>query len=171
MIDPHRFASLPDAAKVWIYAFATELDAAAAAVIEARLEEFLPIWNSHGAPVTGAFELVEGRFLVLAGWCADDISGCSIDSSVRVIKMLRDEHALDGLDRTWIFHRADDGQIRADRRADFREMVRNGVVTERTKVFDTTVQTLGALRTGAFEVDYAASWHARLFTPPAPVAG
>ncbi len=49
-------------------------------------------WNSHGDPVKGYANLFFGQFIILmADETASMVSGCSTDSSVRLIKAIETE--------------------------------------------------------------------------------
>ena len=115
------------------------------------------------SPSTGAHEIVEDRFIVLAGHCSDGISGCSTDSSVRVIKAIHEHLGVNGLDRSLVYYRTDDGTVHALNRVDFQKKVAAGVLGEGTPVFDTTIQHVSDLRLGRFETTFEQSWHAKAF--------
>ena len=73
--------------RVWIYQSSRLFSITEAFQIEDMLSEFIDSWNSHGAPVTGYANLFFGQFILLmADERASMISGCSTDSSVRLIK-------------------------------------------------------------------------------------
>src|SRR5687768_16414714 len=76
----------PDS-KVWIYQANTSFSLQEALDIEVMLNEFALQWKSHGTPVKGAAYLFFGQFIILmADESAAGVSGCSTDSSVRLIK-------------------------------------------------------------------------------------
>src|SRR5512136_2163980 len=55
--------------------------------IEDMLNDFVAKWNSHGDPVKGFGTLFFGQFIILmADESATGVSGCSTDSSVRLVK-------------------------------------------------------------------------------------
>lgn len=73
--------------RVWIYQAARLFTMSEALSIEEKLGSFVKDWNSHGTPVKGYANLFYGQFIVLiADESATGVSGCSTDSSVRVIK-------------------------------------------------------------------------------------
>ena len=76
-----------DQSRVWIYQSDRLFTIPEALEIEEMLEEFSTSWQSHGIPVKGFATLFFGRFIVLmADETATGVSGCSTDSSVRLIK-------------------------------------------------------------------------------------
>ena len=156
------FDGFPDDARLWVYAFPRPLTAGEHERVTRELSAFVPTWNSHGAPVHGAFAIVEDRFLLVTGYVDAGIGGCSTDSMVRVMKQLR-ESGIDGFDRTLVFFRDAAGQVRAVKRDEFQAIVRDGQVDDDTVVFDPTIQFIGDLRRGAFETAFGRSWHAAAF--------
>ena len=68
--------------------------------IEPMLEAFLASWNTHGTPVKGFANLLFGQFIVIM---ADEthagVSGCSTDSSVRLIKQIEEKFKVDMFNR------------------------------------------------------------------------
>jgi hypothetical protein len=159
--------NLPDEARLWVYAFARPLSPEERERVVREISTFVPTWNSHGAAVRGAFELVEDRFVLIAGYVDAGIGGCSTDSMVRVMKQLR-EAGIDGFDRTLVFFRDAQQKVQAVKREDFQELVSKGQVDANTVVFDPTIQFVGDLRRGAFETTFARSWHAGAFSPSPP---
>jgi hypothetical protein len=73
--------------RVWIYQSSRLFTVAESFRIEEMLGEFLSSWNSHGVPVKGYANLFFGQFVILmADERASMVSGCSTDSSVRMIR-------------------------------------------------------------------------------------
>ncbi len=157
------FPGYPDSARLWVFALARELAPGQHALVTERLDSFVGAWKSHGAPVHGAYHIVENRFVLIAGYVDDGVSGCSTDSMVRVMTMLKKEHGIDGFDRSVVFFRDDAGAARVDARDEFQKLVESGVVGDETMVFDPTIQTVGDLRGGRFETAFARAWHATAF--------
>ena len=90
----------PDS-RVWIYQASRVFSLQEALEIEELLNEFATQWKSHGTPVKGAAYLFFGQFIVLiADETATGISGCSTDSSVRLIKDIEQRFAVNMFDRT-----------------------------------------------------------------------
>jgi hypothetical protein len=162
------FAGFPDDAKLWVYPLSRPLLDADRARVTQRLDAFLGEWNSHGAPVRGAYEIFEDRFVLISGTVGDGVSGCSTDSMVRVMKTLREE-GIDGFDRTLVFFRDAAGKVQAVSRGDFQVLVSAGQVDANTPVFDGTIQFIGDLRRGGFETTFGRSWHANAFSAPPPI--
>lgn len=155
---------LPEDARVWMYAADRELNELEENRVREILEDFCSNWTSHGRTVKSAADVIEGRFAVLAG-CIEggDVSGCGIDKSVHALDKAASELAFEWLPGLRVHYRDDRGVPRSVTRQDFRNLVRSGAITAETPVFDFSIQTLGQLRSGAFERPAGDSWHARVF--------
>ena len=156
---------LPDKARLWIYAFEKPLGESERRLVDERLGAFMTQWRSHHVDVEGAFVVLYDRFVILSGASRDGISGCPIDSSVENFKSFRDQHGLDALNRNLVHYRDADGNIKALDRAAFKAEVDADRCRAETTVFDLTIETLGDLRAGRFEVPLADAWHAKVFLP------
>ena len=90
----------PDS-RVWIYQASRLFSMSEAFDIEDMLKEFAAQWKSHGTPVKGAGYLFFGQFIILmADERATGVSGCSTDSSVRLIKDIEQKVTVNMFDRT-----------------------------------------------------------------------
>lgn len=157
------FPNFPDSARLWVFPLARALEPSERALLNQQLDDFTRAWKSHGAPVHGAYEIVEDRFVLIAGYVDDGVSGCSTDSMMRVMTSLKKEQGIDGFDRSLVLFRQG-GLVRAVPREEFQKMVDAGEVQDQTAVFDATIQTVGDLRAGRFETTFARAWHATAFT-------
>src|SRR5882724_5362450 len=87
--------------RVWIYQSSRLFALSEALEIELLLKNFTAQWVTHGVPVKGAGYLFFGQFIVLmADETATGVSGCSTDSSVRLIKNIEQKFSVDMFDRT-----------------------------------------------------------------------
>lgn len=90
----------PDS-RVWIYQSSRLFTLNEALAIEDMLNDFTAKWLSHGVPVKGAGYLFFGQFIILlADEKATGVSGCSTDSSVRLIKDIEQRFGVNMFDRT-----------------------------------------------------------------------
>jgi hypothetical protein len=159
------FDFLPDDARVWVFAASRDLSAAEQSAVTARIEDFLGGWTSHGRPVRGSFRLEADRLAVVAGELAGGVSGCGIDKLVHALEEAAAAHGFSWLDGLSLLYRDEAGAVRAVSRAEFRALARSGAVGPDTPVFDTTLTTLGPVRTLGVERPAGASWHAALLAP------
>lgn len=86
--------------RVWIYQSSRLFQISEALQIETMLNDFVQSWNSHGTPVKGYANLLFGQFVVLmADETATGVSGCSTDSSVRLIREMEAAFTVSMFDR------------------------------------------------------------------------
>lgn len=86
--------------RVWVYQSSRLFLISEAFEIENILKTFSDNWLSHGTPVKGYANLLFGRFLVfIADETATGVSGCSTDSSVRVVKQIEEQFKVSMFDR------------------------------------------------------------------------
>lgn len=86
--------------KVWVYQSSRMFGIGEALEIEDLLNDFLRAWNTHGTPVKGYANLLFGQFvIIMADETAAGVSGCSTDSSVRVIKKIEELFKVQMFDR------------------------------------------------------------------------
>jgi hypothetical protein len=159
------FEEMPDEARLWVFASPRPLETREAERLLERVDAFVEHWVAHGHPVAGARDWRHDRFLLMAAdEAATGVSGCSIDSLYDALKAAERElgtRLLDASSSVW--YRAGDGTIHAVPRPDFRALAREGAVDADTPVFDNTVATVGALRSGEWERPMRESWHGKSF--------
>lgn len=104
------FESLDNSARIWIYQSGRKLTEAEKTTISEALSAFTHSWVAHGNPLKTSFAILLDQFIVLA---ADEnfneASGCSIDSSVKVIRQLEQQFSLGLFDRTQVAFRKNQG--------------------------------------------------------------
>ncbi len=163
-----EFATLPDHARVWVFAGERTLAPAEREALVAAVTAFLDNWVAHGRPLTCGYDLRHDRFLLVA---ADEraagVSGCSIDALTRQLRELERRFEIALLDNGPVHYRDGDGVARASR-PEFGALADAGTVTPDTVVFDNTVPTLGDVREGRWEAAARRTWHGRAFFGAAP---
>ncbi|XVJ64832.1 MAG: hypothetical protein HEQ40_01180 [Lacibacter sp.] len=93
-------ADFSSESRVWIYQSSRLFTMSEALQIEDLLNHFVANWKSHGTPVKGFGTLFFGQFIVLmADEQATGVSGCSTDSSVRLIKEIEQLYKVSMFDR------------------------------------------------------------------------
>lgn len=86
--------------RVWIYQSNRLFSLSEALHIEDLLNRFSESWLSHGQKVKGYANLFFGQFIVLmADESAAGVSGCSTDSSVRLVKEIENLFKVNMFDR------------------------------------------------------------------------
>jgi hypothetical protein len=93
-------AEFDQSSRVWIYQSSRLFTLSEAFQIEVMLNTFTASWNSHDVPVKGYANLFFGQFILLmADERASMVSGCSTDSSVRLIKEMESKFGVQLFDR------------------------------------------------------------------------
>ena len=154
----------PDS-KVWIYQCSRLFTLSEAFEIEDLLKEFTMQWKSHGTPVKGAGYLFFGQFIVLvADETATGVSGCSTDSSVRLIKDIEQRFAVNMFDRTTLAFIVKD-KIQLLPLSQLQYAVDNGFIDSGTLYFNNLAETKEELET-KWIVPIKESWlEKRISTP------
>lgn len=133
------FSTLPDDARIWIYQASRNLTGSDLSILTEALTTFTNQWNVHGNPIETSFDIRFDRFIILAA--NDQVSGCSIDSSVRIMKALGTEVAIDFFDRTQIAF-LKDGQVETYPLSKLKEAYENEQWTSESLTFDNQASTL-----------------------------
>ena len=159
---------LDDSARVWVHVASRRMTLDEAHIVQAHLDEFVAGWQAHGAPLTAQASVVHGWMVLLA---VDErpqpATGCSIDASVSALKQVANLHPsmvdLDLFDRMAVLHRSSaETPWKRTTLSTFWAQRKAGLVGDAEQVFDTTVCTLGALKTRGV-VPMGTSWHAEMW--------
>jgi len=127
--------------RVWIYQSSRMFSMQEALQVETLLEEFTSQWTSHGAAVKGAGLLLFGQFIILlADESAAGVSGCSTDSSVRIIKQIENAFGVNLFDRTTLAFWVKD-KVQLLPLGQLSYAVENGFINADTIYFNNLVQT------------------------------
>jgi len=157
-----EYKNLPNNSRVWIYQSDREFSGAEVAFISEKAEEFINQWTRHGDDLKGSFTIKYNQFLILAvDESFNNVSGCSIDSSVRFIKGLENELKLDLMDKMNVTFK-DNENINLVKLSDFQKFAKAAKITSETIVFNNMVNTKEDFETN-WEVAAKDSWHKRFF--------
>ena len=127
--------------RVWVYQSSRLFGMAEALAIEDLLNEFTSTWLSHGSPVKGAGYLFFGQFIILiADEKATGVSGCSTDSSVRLIKDIEQKFGVNMFDRTTLAFVIKD-KVQLLPLSQLQYAFNNGFINSHTLYFNNLVQT------------------------------
>lgn len=153
--------------RVWIYQSHRLFTIPEAFQIEDILNTFVKDWKSHGTPVKGYANLLFGQFIVLmADESATGVSGCSTDSSVRVIKEIEKTFQVPLFDRQSLaFYVKDKIQILPLSQVPY--ALENKFLDADTLYFNNTVQTKAELENN-WIIPLSASWLATKFLRQTP---
>src|SRR5262245_54970925 len=137
LIDQHLHAD----SRVWVYQANRIFSLQEALAIEEILGEFAEHWKSHGVAVKGAAYLFFGQFIILiADETATGVSGCSTDSSVRMIKEIETRFGVNLFDRTTLAFIVKD-KVQLLPMTQLQYAVDNGFISGNTLYFNNLLQT------------------------------
>jgi hypothetical protein len=103
-------ADFDQTSRVWIYQSNRAFTPQETIEIGLVLKSFLASWNSHGTPVKGFAKLVFSQFIIfIADERATQVSGCSTDSSVQVIREFEKTYKVRMFDRQSLAFLVDEG--------------------------------------------------------------
>lgn len=156
------FNTLPEDTRVWIYQSNRKFTDQEVTEIDAAVKAFVEDWTAHGDELQGSYTIRYNRFIVLAvNQQIYEVSGCSIDGSVRFIQSLEQKYGVDLLDKMNVTYKT--GEFVAYKSLlDFKKMAKEKAVTKDTIVFNNLVNTLGEFQ-DFWEVPAHESWHNRFF--------
>ena len=155
-----KFENLPNHSRVWIYQSNRKFTTQEVEFISEKAILFTNQWTKHGSDLQGSFVIKYNQFLILAveeGF--NNVSGCSIDSSVRFVKELEKFMGVDMMNKMNISFK-DDDHINIVTMSDFKEFIKSNKITSETIVFNNMISTKEELET-QWEVSLNNSWHKR----------
>ena len=149
---------LPANARVWIYQADRAFSEAESTQISEEIKTFVSQWLAHKAKVIGDGALLYDRFVILA---ADEeklqVSGCSIDSTVRFIKELGGRYQVNFFDRFYTCYVQGEAVHGTDFES-FKKLVADGTITDGTIVFNNLVTAIDTLHL-QWQIPLSQSWH------------
>ena len=86
-------------ARVWIYQSDRAFNAAEKTDIESQLTDLCNHWNTHGTVLHCSFQIHDWFICLFVDESKQGASGCSIDSSVAVIKAIAKQYNIDFFNR------------------------------------------------------------------------
>src|ERR1700733_8349117 len=91
-VRPTLPAGFDPGSRVWIYQGHRPFTSLEATQTRQLLDSFIHNWQSHGTPVKGYAAIFQNQFIILmADETASGVSGCSTDSSVRLIRQIEQQ--------------------------------------------------------------------------------
>lgn len=130
-----------DSSRVWAYQCNRSFTLNETLEIEELLQNFTANWNSHGRVVKGFANLFFGQFIIfMADETATGVSGCSTDSSVRVVKNIEEDYQVQCFDRETLAFAVDE-RIQMIPLSFLNYEIDSGIITADTLYFNNTILT------------------------------
>jgi hypothetical protein len=161
-ITTSLFNNLPAHSRVWIYQSNQRIDDATVVEINKGVKAFAQSWTAHTQKVTADGAVLFNHFIVLA---ADEqqvqVSGCSIDSSVKFIQQIQEKYNLHFFDRlyTTYYH---NNEVKGADKDTLQQLLDAGIIDANTLVFNNLIQNVEQLQT-KWLIPLKDSWHKRVF--------
>ena len=159
------FEELNENSRLWIYQASRAFSENEKNNIEATLHAFCEDWAAHGHPLRTSFRVEHNQFIILA---ADESyhlpSGCSIDSSVHVIKEIQQHTQIDFFDRTQIAFLTG-GTVTLFPLSQLKNEFADGVLNAETPAFNNLVATKAEWSKG-WLVPARTTWISRYLPKP-----
>lgn len=156
------YHTLPNNSRVWIYQSNRKFTDKEQEKIGEMTTDFVEQWTRHGENVRGSFTIVYDQFLIIA---VDqdfvEVSGCSIDASVKLVQQIQNLFNIDMLDKLSVAYKVGES-VEIASMSDFISLTKENKVNKNTLVFNNMINTKEGVET-QWEVPAENSWHARFF--------
>ena len=157
------FDSLEDSSKIWIYQSNREFSEQEVAEISNELENFIGAWKRHGEDLKASYQIKYNQFIVVAvDENYNEISGCSIDASVNLMKQFEQKFGIDLTNKLNISFK-DNNNINVVSMANFQNYAKLQKITSKTIVFNNMITNKGDFEKN-WEVTADKSWHKRFLS-------
>ena len=149
------YSEIANSSKIWIYQSDRILSDKEVSFIQQKLLTFCNEWKAHQAHLKSSYKILHNRFIILlVDEQQQKASGCSIDSSVKVIKEIEAEFGIDLFNRTQIAFEQK-GEIITLSIPEFKKVVQSDTI-----VFNNLVTTKADLEEN-WKTVASNSWHAK----------
>ena len=149
------YFEIANSSRVWIYQSNRIFSESEIVFIQQKLLSFCTSWKAHENHLMSSYKILHNRFIVLlVDEQKQKASGCSIDSSVKVIKELEIKFGIDLFNRNQIAFKKDE-EIVTNSISEFKK-----IVNPQTIVFNNLVKTKKELENN-WETTSSKSWHAK----------
>jgi hypothetical protein len=154
------FNTLPNSSRVWVYQADREFSSTEVDQITQQLITFVNNWKRHGEDLKASFQVKYNQFIILSvDEDYNDVSGCSIDASVHIIKQLQQQFEVDLLNKMNVTFK-DGDNINTVSLKEFKEYVKQDKIKPSTVVFNNMIASKADLAS-SWEVEANKSWHAK----------
>lgn len=135
------FDELSPESRVWVYQGSRAFTQAEEELVNKALEAFCGEWAAHGQALKSSFKIKHHQFIIIA--VDEDFhnpSGCSIDSSVGILRQIHQATGVDMLDRTKVpFYL--NGEVKLVPLHQLKSNFQEGLLQAETTTFNTLIAT------------------------------
>jgi hypothetical protein len=159
------FESMPDTARVWVYQSNRTFSELELDTIQVNLKLFCEQWTAHRQVLNTSFLTLHNRFVILAvDESLNEVSGCSIDSSVHILKKLEEALSLSLLDKSEVAYWKGE-EVRTVALPQIKAAVDSEELTPNTLIFNNLIKNIAELK-NQWQVNADATWLKRYFKKP-----
>ncbi|WP_194777323.1 hypothetical protein [Pararhodonellum marinum] len=134
------FEKMSSQSRVWIYQADREFLSEEKAIIQDRLKAFCEQWGTHGSNLSTSFDIKFDQIIVLA---VDEsklgASGCSIDSSVKVLRELEAALGVDLVNQGKVSYLSDSDKVSVNSISGIKSAIHDGLLKPETLVLNPIV--------------------------------
>jgi hypothetical protein len=156
------FEQMADDSRVWVYCANRSFTEEEKTWIISKLVAFCNQWNTHGALMPTSFDIQHDQFILLM---VDEskmgASGCSIDSSVRVLREIEQHLRVEILDAGKVAFLSE-GHVEVVKLHQVSSVINEGKLKPDTPVFNPSVSKKGELKE-KWHIPASDSWLSRYF--------
>ena len=151
---------MPDSSRVWVYQSDRQFSENELETVKSKVEAFLNSWQRHGEDLKASYIIAYNQFIVLlVDEAVNNVSGCSIDASVNLMKQIENEFNVDLTNKLNVSFK-DGDNINIVKLSDFQSFAKESKITSKTIVFNNMVTTKSDFKS-SWEVPLEKSWHKR----------
>ena len=154
------FQTLSNESKVWIYPSSRKFYKEEIEALEEKIKLFVDGWKKEDKNFKCSYQFLYNRFIIIAA--EDDnssITSKDIDTLVGFIFELQNHYEIELLDRMNVCFKQGE-YVQYKELKDFKKLLKNKAVTEKTIVFDNLIQSKEELE-DFWEVPISDSWYNR----------
>ncbi|HQV99898.1 MAG TPA: ABC transporter ATPase [Bacteroidia bacterium] len=150
--------NLSDNSRIWIYQADRELTADEQSFLNQELLNFITDWTAHNVALSGSFEILHDRFLVIMiDENKTSASGCSIDKCFNFLKKMEAKLNVNFMNRLLLAYK-ENNEIKMLPKSKFEDLLKAGQLNENTIVFNNLIEKKAELKTN-WQVPIKDSWH------------
>ena len=157
------FDQMPGHARIWTYTSNRKLEKKELDILSSRLSVFCEQWNTHGALMPTSFEIRFDQVIILA---VDEsqlgASGCSIDSSVRLLRDIETKFEIDLLNQGKVSFLHGENNLEVNNLLGIKSKVKEGILQAETIVLNPVVQSKSDLEKN-WKIKAKESWLNKFF--------
>tara|TARA_B100001250_G_C19777266_1_gene780171 strand:- start:745 stop:1206 length:462 start_codon:yes stop_codon:yes gene_type:complete len=145
------YTGMSNLSKVWVYQSDREIKLRESHSIQRQLIDFCDNWKTHGQQLHSSFKIDNWFVCILVDESHTQISGCSIDESIHLIKDIGKKYNINFFNRTHIAF-IDNGITQVLPLSKFKAIMHDKII-----IYDNTISTKQELET-SWKIAVSESW-------------